>query len=51
MLIGTFIDSNNAYILKEERSQIDNLNLNLHELEIKEQAKLKSSRYRKHDKN
>lgn len=27
MLLGKFIDSNNAYIWKEERSQIDNLNL------------------------
>ena len=50
MLIGKFI-AVKAYFKKEERSQIDNLNLHLHELEIKEQSKLKPSRSKKHDKD
>ena len=43
MLGGKFI-SINAYITKEERSQINNLNFHLEKLEKEEQTKPKASR-------
>ena len=43
MLIGKFIVVN-AYIKKEERSQINGLNLHLKEIEKEEQTKPKANR-------